>query len=256
MKKVLLTITYDGKDFAGWQRQPGKRTVQGELEEAISKFTGTEIKIEGCSRTDAGVHAYGQTATFEGDFKIPLKNLVSSVNYYLAGGKNSLNPVSDLRIVKAKIVNKEFHARHDAKGKTYRYVINNAKKIDIFRKDYAFQVTTPLDIERMKAGAQYIIGTHDFKCFESAGSNPRETTVRTIFNLDIKRGSGCDVILEITGDGFLYNMVRIITGTLINVGLGKIEPRDVENIILSKDRGKAGFTAPASGLYLKKVIYK
>ena len=256
MKKVLLTIAYDGKGFKGWQRQPGSRTVQGTLEEALSKFTGTEIKLEGCSRTDAGVHAYGQTATFEADFKIPLKNLVTSVNYYLAGGKNSLNPVADLRIIKAKMVNKEFHARHDAKGKTYRYVINNAKKIDIFRKDYAFQVTIPLDINRMREGAKYIIGTHDFKCFESAGSNPRETTVRTVYNLEINRGSGCDVIIEITGDGFLYNMVRIISGTLINVGLGKMKPQEIEKIILSKDRANAGFTAPASGLYLKKVIYK
>lgn len=255
MKNILITISYDGTNFSGWQRQKDKRTVQATLEEALSKFTGEDIKIDGCSRTDAGVHALAQTATFSGNFKIPLKNLVTSVNYYLAGGKNSLSPVSDIRIIKAKMVDKDFHARFDAKGKTYRYVINNAKKIDIFRKNYCYQVTTPLDIEKMKDASKYMVGIHDFKAFESSGSNPRETTVRTIEKIEIKRGSGCDIILEITGDGFLYNMVRIITGTLIEVGLNKKEPSEVEKIILSKDRKNAGFTAPASGLYLKKVIY-
>lgn len=255
IKNVMLTISYDGKNFNGWQRQPGKRTVQGTLEEVLTKYIGKEVKIDGCSRTDSGVHAIMQTATFSSDFNIPLKNLVYSVNNYLCGGKNSMYCTSDLRIVKAKIVPKGFHARHDAKGKTYRYVINNAKKIDIFRKDYSYQITTPLDIDKMIEGSKYIIGTHDFKSFESSGSNERETTIRTVSDITIKRGSGSDIIVEITGDGFLYNMVRIIVGTLIEMGLSKRDPKSMKDIIDGKNRALSGFTAPASGLYLKKIYY-
>ncbi len=255
MRNVLITVEYDGKNFSGWQLQPELRTVQGVLEEALSKFTGTEIQISGTSRTDSGVHALGQCASFKGDFTIPLDNLMRAVNNYLAGGMNAIQPIGDVRIVDIKEMPLDFHARFDCKGKTYRYVICNDKEMPVFRKDYCYLVKHPLDIDLMKKGAEYIVGTHDFKAFQAAGSQPRETTVRTIKALTVEKVEG-DVVIEVTGDGFLYNMVRIIVGTLVDVGHGKKKPEDVKSIIESLDRNNAGHTAPACGLYLKEIYFK
>ena len=250
----MLTIRYDGSAFHGWQRQPDKRTVQGTLEEALSKFCDQKITIDGTSRTDAGVHAYGQRASFKGDFGIPTDKIKLAVNNYLQGGMNQLSQTQDVEIIDVKEMPLPFHARFDSKGKTYRYVISNEAEPDIFRRNYAYFVREKLNIDLMREGAKYIVGTHDFKSFEASGSQERETTVRTVSKLEITQ-EGTDVVLEITGDGFLYNMVRIIVGTLVEVGLEKKKPEDVKNIIEKKDRTFAGHTAPAAGLYLKEIYY-
>lgn len=250
----MLTIKYDGSAFHGWQRQPESRTVQGTLEEALSKFCDQEIKIDGTSRTDAGVHAYGQRASFKGDFGIPTEKIKIAVNNYLAGGMNQLNHVGDVEIIDAVEMPLDFHARFDSKGKTYRYVINNSKEPDIFRRNYCYFVPEDLDIEKMRTAADFIVGTHDFKSFEASGSQERETTIRTVKSLEINKLDE-DIIIEITGDGFLYNMVRIIVGTLVEVGLGKKKPEELKVIIERKDRTFAGHTAPAAGLYLKEIYY-
>lgn len=251
----MLTIEYDGSDFSGWQRQPERRTVQGELEKVLSKVCGTDIQINGTSRTDAGVHALGQRASFVVESGIPTDKIKLAANNILAGGKNLASQVGDVRILQVTEMPEDFHARFDSKGKKYRYVICNSGNQDIFRRRHCYQVATPLDVDAMREAAKYIVGTHDFACFQSAGGQERETTVRTVFSLDIIEKDK-DILIEIAGDGFLYNMVRIITGTLVEVGLGKREPKDLIEIIESKDRRKAGHKAPAEGLYLVEVYYE
>ncbi len=253
-RNILLTIEYDGSCFSGWQRQPKARTAQGELERVLSKLCACEISVNGTSRTDAGVHALGQRASFKGDFGIPTDRIMRAANNLLAGGQNAQNTVGDMRITEVREMPMDFHARFDSKGKTYRYVISNGEEPDIFRRNYCCYVAKPLTLEKMKKAAEQIVGTHDFRCFQAAGGNERLTTVRTIHKLDIHQ-EGKDVIIEVTGDGFLYNMVRIMAGTLIEVGLGKKSPEDIPKMIESKDRQKAGHTAPAGGLYLMEIFY-
>ena len=271
MKNILMTIAYDGTDFHGWQRQPGKRTVQGELERVLSEVCGDPITIDGTSRTDAGVHAYGQCATFQGEFAIPADRIKIAANNYLAGSKN--RETGDIRITDIKEVPEGFHARFDAKGKEYLYKISISEEPNVFRKNYTYQIKTPLDADAMRAAAEYIAGKHDFKCFQASGGEEKETTVRTFYSLEIMKELSCcaaaydheqvkgendgrgDITIAVSGDGFLYNMVRIIVGTLIEVGLGKRTPESVKDTIESLDRTRAGFTAPAHGLYLNKVFY-
>ena len=255
MKNILLTIEYDGTGFKGWQRQPHVRTVQGELERVLSFACKEEITINGTSRTDAGVHALGQRATFTMSSGLPVEKLPLVVNNLLSGGMHSQHLAGDVRIVAAEEVSADFHARFDSKGKMYRYIIRNAADVDIFRRNYCYQMTEPLDEEAMREAGKYIVGTHDFKCFQAAGGEEKETTVRTIYSLNVQR-HGENVVIEVAGDGFLYNMVRIITGTLVEVGRGKKNPEDLKDIIESKDRRKAGHTAPAEGLYLVEVYYE
>ena len=253
-RNVLLTIEYDGSGFHGWQRQPEVRTVQGELERVLTHVCGVPVAINGTSRTDAGVHALGQRASFKGDYGIPADRLVLAANNLLAGGMNSQRGVGDVRIISAEEVSDDFHARFSSRGKMYRYIIRNCTDVDIFQRNYCYQVRQTLDLEAMIEAAAYIEGTHDFKCFQAAGGQEKETTVRTIHSLDIRRESE-NVIIEVSGDGFLYNMVRIIVGTLTEVGLGKKRPGDVKKIIESRDRQRAGHTAPAAGLYLVEIYY-
>ena len=256
-RNFLLTIEYDGSGFCGWQRQPDVRTAQGELESVLSHVMGQPVQVNGTSRTDAGVHALGQQASFHGEFGIPTDRIQTAVNNLLAGkggGYGKLGRVGDMRIVKVEEKPAEFHARFDSMGKRYRYIIGNGPDVNIWRRNYAYQITEPLDEEAMQKAALHIMGTHDFACFQAAGGNERETTVRTIYSLTVKR-QGSDVVLEVTGDGFLYNMVRIITGTLVEVGLGKRKPEETAAVIESCDRRNAGHTAPAEGLYLVEVFY-
>ena len=252
--RLLLTIQYKGTNFCGWQIQPNCRTVQQTLTDAIFAVTGENVTLHASGRTDAGVHALGQRGSFKGDFGIPTDRLLLAANNLLAGGMNSQRGVGDVRIIAAEEVPDDFHARFSSRGKMYRYIIRNCPDVDIFQRNYCYQVRQPLDIEAMIEAAAYIEGTHDFKCFQAAGGQEKETTVRTIHSLNIRRQSE-NVIIEVSGDGFLYNMVRIIVGTLTEVGLGKKRPEDVGNIIESRDRQKAGHTAPAEGLYLVEIYY-
>ena len=245
MRNVLLAIEYDGSGFHGWQIQPDLRTVQGYLQEVLSFICGEEIKIEGTSRTDAGVHAYGQRATIRGNFKIPADRIPIAAN----------NHMEDVQIIEAKDMPEGFHARYDAVGKTYEYKLILCDNSDIFVRNYAYLLKESLNISNMREATKYIIGNKDFACFRASGGNDTETTVRTIFGLEIIEKSPNEISIEVTGDGFLYNMVRIIVGTLIEVGRGKIALTDIEGIIESKKRECSGPTAPACGLYLKQVYY-
>lgn len=264
IKNILLKIRYDGTPFCGWQRQPQQLTVQGEVERVLSILCAAPVEINGTSRTDAGVHAYGQQASFSGDFAIPVENIKRAAN-------NLLHPA--IEIVQVDQVDPDFHARFNAVGKTYEYVIISSRRRDPFLRDRCYFVDRQLDVERMRQAAEYIEGTHDFRCFQAAGSQIRENTVRTVFSLNIEDSpwdggyheepEGTDgrdfpgrrIVIRITGDGFLYNMVRIIAGTLTDVGLGRMSVADVKRVVESADRTKAGHTAPPQGLYLDRIYY-
>ena len=253
---VLIKIEYDGTDFSGWQIQPDVRTVQGEIEHVLRYIAGEPVHIHGTSRTDAGVHALGQCATFEWNSNMPVEKLPEVMNRrFGAGGEGRSGAPGDIRIISAEVMPDDFHARYSCKGKTYRYVID--KTGDIFVRNRAFQYpgASDLDTDAMRGAAAHIVGTHDFKCFETAGGTPRETTVRTVSRLNISEDEK-SVVIEITGDGFLYNMVRIITGTLVEAGAGKRTADSVREAIESRDRSKAGFTAPPQGLYLKEIYFE
>ncbi|MBP3815938.1 MAG: tRNA pseudouridine(38-40) synthase TruA [Firmicutes bacterium] len=254
MKNVLLTIEYDGSAFHGWQEQPGLRTVQGVLQDALSTVLGFDVKVNGTSRTDAGVHALGQCLSFSGEFGIPTENIPLAVNNVLSKGRTGGGTIpGDIRVLECKEVPLDFHARFDCKKKTYRYVLNQGKP-NVFRRNYCYYVDGPLDVENMERAGKLIEGTHDFACFQSAGGNPRESTVRTVYELKVHKDKE-DIVIQVTGDGFLYNMVRIIVGTLVEVGQGKREASDITEIISSGDRSMAGHTAPAQGLYLSKIYF-
>ncbi len=253
-KNILLRIQYDGTNFKGWQRQPNQRTVQGEIERVLSYLAGKEISINGTSRTDRGVHALGQCASFLWDFPLPTEKLPFILNRrFGAGGIGRRDAPGDIRILEAREMPPEFHARFSCKGKTYRYIID--RDGDIFRRNMVYQLEDELDIDQMRMAANYLVGTHDFKSFEAAGGQPRETTVRTISDFSLNE-QGTQTVLEVTGDGFLYNMVRIMVGTLVEVGIGKRTPDSIPRILESQDRKQAGFTAPPQGLYLKEIYFK
>lgn len=267
-RNILLTIAYDGSRFHGWQKQAGVPTVQGHLEQTLSRLFDRQIQLSGTSRTDAGVHALGQRASFRTDVNIPIERLARVCNNALCGREEGSFALSPVRILEAQEMPQDFHARFDSRGKKYIYRLLPGGIIDIFRRDYVYHVREALDTEAMQAAAQRLVGTHDFKSFESAGGNPRETTVRTIFEARVTEpgragnGAGADLPLredelwiEISGDGFLYNMVRIITGTLVEIGQGKRAPEEMSRIIEAADRQAAGHTAPPYGLYLAEVFY-
>lgn len=245
MRNVLLTIEYDGSGFHGWQVQPDLRTVQGYMQEVLSFICAEDIKIDGTSRTDAGVHAYGQRATLRGNFGIPADRIPIAANKIM----------EDVRIIASQDMLEGFHARFNSLGKTYEYKIDTRKNPDIFSRKYAYILKESLNISNMREGLKYIIGEKDFACFQSAGGNPTDSTIKTIYGIQIIEKSNDEISIEVTGSGFLYNMVRIIVGTLIDVGKGKKAPEEIIDIIESKKRENAGPTAPACGLYLKEIYY-
>ena len=297
MKNYLLTIEYDGSRFHGWQEQPGLRTVQGTLQDVMtSVLLGSsdpqdKIIVAGTSRTDAGVHALGQCCSFSGDFGIPTEKIKTVLNNALSPGRPAVGFMpGDIRVVDCAEVPLDFHARFNCIGKTYRYVLNTCDP-NVFRRDYCYFLNRDLDIWAMREAAEAIEGTHDFSCFQAAGGTPRESTVRTIFNLNIQSWleqveaigtdnnigvvprlplvngmditnvpehiwNPGDIIIEITGDGFLYNMVRIIVGTLVEIGMGKRKASSVIDAIESRDRTMSGHTAPANGLYLARIYHQ
>lgn len=244
MRNIKLTIEYDGKCYNGWQKQPNKLNIQGEIERAIYNITKEEVDLIGSGRTDAGVHALGQVANFKTNSQISIEKLPLAINSQL---KNSIV------IKEAEEVNERFHSRYNAKHKTYRYIINNSKCGTAIYRNLEYSYPFKLDAEKMKQASKYFEGEHDFKAFKSSGTSSKNS-VRTIYKAIVKQ-EGEKIIIELTGNGFLYNMVRIISGTLLDVGLGKIQPEEIPEVIESKDRQRAGKTLPAHGLYLVEVKY-
>lgn len=244
MKNIKLVIEYDGAHYGGWQKQNNNKTIQGVLEKAISKATGEEIEVIGSSRTDAGVHAKGMVANFKTNSSIPAERFREAINRNLP---------DDIAILSSEEVEEGFHARYSSKGKTYSYtIINRYEKVAI-GKDYCCLVKEPLNVENMEEACKYFIGKHDFSAFKTNGSSVK-TSVRTVSELYIEKNQE-NIKIYISADGFLYNMVRIIVGTLVEVGKGKIYPKDIENIIISKERSKAGPCVQPNGLVLEKVYY-
>ncbi len=244
MQTILITLAYDGGQYHGWQRQTHSKSVQEVVERALSKVYRQNIHVEASGRTDAGVHAYGQTATFEVESTFPIENLKLVVNRIL--------PL-DIFITQAMQVPEGFHARYHAVGKTYEYHMIMSETRDPFKQRFAHQVTKALNIDMIREAIPHFLGTHDFRTFMASGSQIQDT-VRTVYAFELAV-EGDELKFKITGDGFLYNMVRIIIGTLIHVGQGKINPSDITDIINSGDRNKAKYTAPACGLYLSRVYY-
>lgn len=243
MRNLKLTIQYDGTKYCGWQKQPNSSGIQGTIEYAIYEITREKVNIIGSGRTDAGVHALGQVANLKTNSNIPAARIPDALNAKLP---------KDISIIDCQEVSDDFHSRYSATGKIYRYLIYNKPYRSPLYKDISYHVRYDLDIQKMRVEAQSLLGTHEFKGFMSSGSSVKDT-VRTIHNISIEE-SGDLIVLEVEGNGFLYNMVRIIVGTLVDIGRGRID-KPLEEIIASQDRGEAGHTAPAHGLFLKKVHY-
>ena len=244
MRNIKLVIEYDGKKFGGWQKQPNKLNIQGEIEKAIEEITGEKVELNASGRTDAGVHSLGQTANFKTNSKIDIEKIPMAINSKLK---------QSIRVIKAEEVDENFHARYACKRKKYRYVINNSKYGSAIYRDLEYHIPMKLDAKKMAEAARYFEGEHDFKGFKASGTSSK-SSVRTIYKAEVKE-DGDKIIIELTGNGFLYNMVRIISGTLVDVGLGKIKSEEIPEIIESRDRTKAGKTLPAQGLYLVEVYY-
>lgn len=245
MKRIKLTVAYDGTDYCGWQIQKNGVTVEEVLNRALSRLTGEKITVIGASRTDAGVHARGNVAVFDTDTRIPAERIAYAVNALLP---------EDVVVVRSEEVPAGWHPRKCVSVKTYEYRILNREFPDPVRRRDTYFVSFPLDLERMRQAAGYLKGTHDFKSFCSAQTSV-EDTVRTIYSLDVEK-AGDLFTVRVRGNGFLYNMVRIIAGTLAGVGRGYFEPEEVERMLEEKDRTKAGVTAPPQGLTLVGIEYE
>lgn len=240
-----LTIQYDGSRYDGWQRQGNTdNTIQGKIEAVLSRLTGECVEIHGAGRTDAGVHAEGQVASVKLAGDRPAAEIMDYLNQYLP---------EDIAVVDVQQADDRFHARLSAVGKVYRYEIRLGATPNVFRRRFQYRVEQPLDVAAMKAAAQLLCGTHDYRAFCS-NKRYKKSTVRTVTAIDIAV-KGADMSMTFRGDGFLYNMVRILTGTLLEVGLGERKAEDMAEILASLDRAQAGKTAPAQGLALVKVEY-
>ncbi len=249
MHGIKLTLAYDGTAYAGWQIQPERTTVQGVLETAIERVTGNSSRTLASGRTDAGVHALGQVVGFRTDSKLSPETLLRALNAELP---------RDVAVLDAARVGDDFHPIRNAVTKRYRYVIHDGPARDVFGRHYAWQTKGPLDAQAMHRAACGLLGRHDFSSFESAGA-PRQDSIRTITDIHVTRGQGTDqhtITTEIEADGFLYNMVRAIAGTLVEVGRGAREESWPAQAMAATDRGKAGPTAPPQGLFLMCVDYR
>lgn len=245
MKRVRLTVAYDGTDYCGWQLQPTEITIEKVLNDAIRKVTGEEISVIGASRTDAGVHALGNVAVFDTNSSIPPERFAYALNPFLP---------PDVVVVKSEEVEAGWHPRRCKCVKTYEYCIMNAEMPDPTRRRTTYFVSFPLELEAMQNAAEYLVGTHDFVSFCNTRTNV-EDTVRTVYTLDIWKQND-EITIRITGNGFLYNMVRIIAGTLVQVGRGYFAPEQVKEMLEAKNRTAAGITAPPQGLKLIKIEYE
>jgi len=263
MRNIRLTLAYDGTGYVGWQIQPNGLSVQAAVEAALREFTGFQTSLIAAGRTDAGVHALGQVANFRTESTIPCRGFRAGLQTFLP---------ADILVRHADEVDLSFHATHAARRKRYRYVSDNARAAHPFLRNYAYEFHSPLDVPAMHAAAQVLVGKHDFCAFESHHPNTA-SSVRTIFEASVGRCAGWPVwnadatrervsaspgtfvCIEVVADGFLYNMVRAIAGTLIRVGERKWDADDVRRILEGQDRRQAGGTAPACGLYLVSVDY-
>ena len=245
LRNFKLTIEYDGSSYKGWQKQKNERTIQGEIEKALTTITGKKIILTGSGRTDAGVHAWGQTANFLCDTNLSTEAFLNGLNGLLQ---------EDIVIRNCDEVDEKFHARINAKSKIYNYRILNSGLPSAIGRQYAWFIRKNLDTDAMRRANIHLVGNHDFKSFEGAGS-PRSSTTRCVMKSVLIAKDDNYLILEIEANGFLRFMVRNIVGTLADVGLGKITPEGFKQILLSKDRKLAGATAPPHGLFLMRVIY-
>ncbi|WP_420265994.1 tRNA pseudouridine(38-40) synthase TruA [Candidatus Magnetominusculus dajiuhuensis] len=255
MKHIFLILQYDGTNYRGWQMQPNTTTVQGLIEEALCKITGRATAVTSAGRTDSGVHALGQAASFFTDSRLTPDIFQRALNALLP---------YDIRAVAARYVSGDFHCRFSARRKRYFYVISNAPSASPFMYRYVWEVRHPLDIAAMQKASISLVGRYDFKSF-CASDTDVDNTVREVFSIEARpmpcisfmgaEIKGQFIKITIEADGFLRHMVRNITGTLVDVGRGKTSPADVENILTAKDRKKAGMTAPGRGLFLDRVFY-
>lgn len=264
MKRVMLTVAYDGTNYCGWQIQPNGETIEGVLNRCLSELLGEQIEVIGASRTDSGVHAMGNVAVFDTTSQIPADKISYALNRSLP---------EDIRIQKSEEVSADFHPRHCSSRKTYEYRIYCAPFPMPLKRLYTHFTYVPMDVDLMSQAAAYLVGEHDFKSFCSTDAQV-ETTVRQIDSVQVwsengrerngKRDihvagcldrSGQEIVIHVSGRGFLYNMVRIIAGTLMEVGRGHIQPQDIERILMARDRRAAGPTAPACGLTLMNIEY-
>jgi tRNA pseudouridine38-40 synthase len=247
VKTLKLTLQYDGTNYVGWQRQPMGQSIQGLLEDALAPIEGRAVTVHGAGRTDAGVHAIAQVASFSLDALLDEATLARALNAVLP---------EDVRIIKVEETAPGFHARFDARAKTYEYRILNAPFADAFMFRYAWHIPQPLDFERMREAAIPLIGRHDYAVFQGTGSTVHSTE-RTIEGIEWEAGGSFDrpLVFRVTGDGFLRHMVRNIVGTLVEVGAGRLAPEGMPAILASRSRARAGRTAPARGLFLLQVRY-
>ena len=240
-----LTIQYDGSRYDGWQKQGNTdNTIQGKLESVLSRLAEEPVEVHGAGRTDAGVHAEGQVASVKLPGNHPAAEVMRYLNQYLP---------EDVAVVVAEEADDRFHARLNATGKVYRYDLRLGDTPDVFRRKYQYRVEEPLDVEAMRQAAALLTGTHDYRAF-CANKRYKKSTVRTVREIHIEV-KDADMTITYHGDGFLYNMVRILTGTLLEVGQGLRQPEEMAEILASLDRARAGKTAPAQGLTLLKVEY-
>lgn len=241
MRRIMLEVAYDGTQYHGWQLQQNAVTIEGVLNQALSDLLKEDIQVIGASRTDAGVHALCNVAVFDTNARIPAEKIAYALNAYLP---------EDIKIQSSKETMPDFHPRKCSSRKTYVYRIHISQFPNPMERLYSHYIYTSLDIKKMQKAAEYLVGEHDFKSFCSVNSQA-ETTIRTIYKLEVDREKE-DIVITVSGNGFLYNMVRIIAGTLIEVGAFKRTPEEMEAILFACDRRKAGPTAPAKGLMLAK----
>lgn len=245
MKRVLIVVSYDGTNYCGWQKQKNGLSVEAVINNTLKDVTGEDIEIIGASRTDAGVHALGNVAVFDTDSRIPAEKFSYALNRYLP---------DDIVIQNSFEITGDFHPRHVKCNKTYEYSIINRKFPLPNERLYSHFLYYTLEIDKMRKAASYLVGSHDFKSFCSVNTQVKDT-VRNIYSINVDRYDE-KIIIRVNGNGFLYNMVRIIAGTLIQVGMGQIEPEKVKEMLEAKERTVAGPTAPARGLTLVKINYE
>ncbi|PKR76564.1 tRNA pseudouridine(38-40) synthase TruA [Halalkalibacillus sediminis] len=246
MERIKMIIMYDGTDFAGYQVQINQRTVQQVIERALRKMHKQDVRIFSSGRTDSGVHAMGQVIHFDSHLELDEPTWKHALMTLLP---------SDIRIIEVEKVSQDFHARKDASHKTYLYQIRNAKEHEVFARNFEWHIPRALDVDRMQEAAPLMEGTHDFTAFAASKTNVKGDKTRTIHEVKVLK-EGSHIFIEVTGDGFLTHMVRIMVGTLVEIGIRKKDPKCISEALSTNERHKLGLTAPGHGLYLKKVAYE